>query len=87
MMVLECVLLERKMPVGILDGDARDRESAIVNFSQWRLAMESFPDLSTEAKCRELLDRYPDTDEPLNVFQVAVFDDLDAPFIEAKPPA
>jgi hypothetical protein len=22
--------------------------------------MESFPDLSTEAKCRELLDRYPD---------------------------
>jgi hypothetical protein len=24
-------------------------------------------------------------DEPLNVLQVAVFDDLEAPFIEAKP--
>jgi hypothetical protein len=22
--------------------------------------MEAFPDLTTEAKCRELLDRYPD---------------------------
>ncbi len=22
--------------------------------------MDSFPDLTTEAKCRELLDRYPD---------------------------
>jgi hypothetical protein len=47
--------------------------------------MESFPALSTEANCRELLERYADTDEPLSVLQVAVFDDLEAPFIEAKP--
>jgi hypothetical protein len=32
--------------------------------------------------------RYYDIrDGPWNVLQVAVFDDLDAPFIEAKPPA
>jgi hypothetical protein len=30
---------------------------------------------------------HDETDEPLNVLQIAVFDDLDAPFIEAKPPA
>jgi hypothetical protein len=26
-------------------------------------------------------------DEPRNVLQVAVFDDLEAPFMEARPPA
>ena len=29
-------------------------------FSDWRLAMKSFPDLSTQANRRELLDRYLD---------------------------